>query len=65
MFKNIDFYIKQDARKAYAYFFPEQECHIVTVRMNKSSFITGKLCNVHMRVFKLWLIAMLITGQNN
>ena len=31
MYKNIDFYIKQDARKAYAYFFPEQECNIVTV----------------------------------
>ena len=23
MFKNIDFYIKTDAREAYAYFFPE------------------------------------------
>ena len=44
MFKNIDFYIKQDAREAYAYFFPEQECtcNLVTVlnSMTKSSFVT-------------------------
>ena len=31
MFKNIDFYIKKDARKAYAYIFPEQENNIVSV----------------------------------
>ena len=31
MFKNIDFYIKQDARETYAYFFPEQDCNLVTV----------------------------------
>ena len=31
MFKNIDFYIKRDAREAYPYFLPEQECNLVTV----------------------------------
>ena len=31
LFKNIDFYIKRDAHEAYAYFFPEQECNLVTV----------------------------------
>ena len=31
MFKHIDFYIKQDAREAYVYFFPEQECNLVIV----------------------------------
>ena len=31
LFKNIDFYIKRDAREAYPYFLPEQECNLVTV----------------------------------
>ena len=29
LFKNIDFFIKRDAREAY--FFPKQECNLVTV----------------------------------
>ena len=31
MFKNVDLYIKQDARETYAYFFREQECNLVIV----------------------------------
>ena len=31
LFKNIDYYIKRDAHEAYAYFFLEQGCNLVTV----------------------------------
>ena len=47
-------------------FFPEQECNLVTVIVWLNLvLILGKLCKVHMRMFKLLLIAMFITGQNN
>ena len=33
--------------------FPEQECNLVTTRMTKSSFVTKKMCKVHMGVFEI------------
>ena len=64
MFKNIDFYIKTRCTQGVRVFFFQSK-NVISDCMTKSSVITGKLCKVHMRVFKLLLIAILITEQNN